>query len=146
MTFLYCLVHSDPAALDGGAPEELGFYSSPDAADAARRELLNRRHFAKRPDGFVIVPFRLDDQDEDRAAAPVYFGLHYDGRFVGRNKFGAVVSDMRVQKTLAVFSSGIRAAEALVVKMHDPDWATYPWCFSITQGTVDQPDWMQPAA
>ena len=137
MTFLYCLAYRDPAA-QAAAPEERGFFSSPAAADAARRELLTRRRFAERPDGFAIVPFHLDDGAEP--APTVYFGLHYDGPIEGRGQVDDKMSPASGLKTLAVFSTGIKAAEAWVVKMRDPDCARYASCFSITQGTVDQFD------
>lgn len=122
MPTLYSLIHDHVLSAQKIDREELGVYSSPAVADRVRQWAAALPGFDEQPDNFAVLSFRLDDDAGGGPVPDVCFSLCYDDG---------------TPKTLGVYSTAIKAAEALVCRLQEPAYADHPSCFSILSHTID---------
>lgn len=141
MPILYCLVHHHVFTPELTDRKVLGFYESPTKAEAARFEVAKLPGFKDQPDNFAIEPFRLDDLDEDGPPPETFFPLEFDREIIHRDPAGEILFYEDIEKTLGVYSTAVKAAEALVAWLREPDYADYPTGFWFGGTTLNTTGW-----
>jgi len=141
MPIVYCLVHNHAFPSGIANRIEVGFYESPARAEDARLGAIKLPGFRERPESFVVETFRLDDADEDGAPPQMFFSLYFDREIVHRDAAGNILFYEDIEKTLGVYSTAVKAAEALVTRLREPEYADYATCFSISGGELNSTGW-----
>lgn len=141
MGMVYCLIHDHVFSEEKTDRKELGFYGTVADADAARQVALKLPGFEDQPDNFAILPFRIDDEDGEGAPPEFFFTLFYDQETVHRDAAGQVLYYTDIEKTVGVYSTAVKAAQALVARLGEPDYADHPSNFRIHRGELNHAGW-----